>query len=525
MRGSISISLVVAVSMGTCAGAQESAWAHAGADGRLVYKTTPRGDRMVDFSYAGYMGGGVRLPQVAAGETLAPSGVDDTAAVQQALERTAARAAKDGHTVALELAAGEFHLSAALRMESSHVVLRGAGPTKTILRLTGTPHMGITIGPGTNGSIDEGSEAASAPKAGNAKASTTLAEIYVPSGAQEIRVVDATGFAAGDTVLLTRSINAAYLAFMGMDKLVRGGSKENWVGPRLIAERQIASVRDNVLVLAVPLTDSYDPQFGGGAGTRVEKIPAPKRLQQVGVEELAIDAPSVKIDLADPHYDGIAMGATEDAWMRNLRFEDTINTVSVLASARRVTVDRVSVLQRIPIQSSAKNFVFSLAGTQTLLMHVEATGDKVFFVATQAREQGPNVVLASRFQGDLAIQPHQRWGTGFLVDNVIVTGGGDIDFMNRGILGSGHGWTMGWGVVWNSSANSLTVQAPPGAMNWLIGTSGHREARPMPAEGEKGANLPEGTVESPNKRVTPASLYLQQLRDRLGPQAVQNMLQ
>jgi hypothetical protein len=34
-----------------------SEWVYAGPSGKLVYKTTPAGDRIMDFSHAGYMGG------------------------------------------------------------------------------------------------------------------------------------------------------------------------------------------------------------------------------------------------------------------------------------------------------------------------------------------------------------------------------------------------------------------------------------------------------------------------------------
>jgi len=35
-----------------------------GADGKLAYRTTPNGARILDFAHAGYEGGGVALPGV-----------------------------------------------------------------------------------------------------------------------------------------------------------------------------------------------------------------------------------------------------------------------------------------------------------------------------------------------------------------------------------------------------------------------------------------------------------------------------
>ena len=53
-------------------------------DGRLIYKTDGDGNRICDFSYAGYKGGGVAIPDVRVEATVAPSGRDDTGSIQQA---------------------------------------------------------------------------------------------------------------------------------------------------------------------------------------------------------------------------------------------------------------------------------------------------------------------------------------------------------------------------------------------------------------------------------------------------------
>src|SRR6476619_2024937 len=76
-----------------------SEWVHPGADGKLVYKTTPAGDRMMDFSYAGYMAGGVARPYVPVKKTVEPSGdtgKDDTAVIQAAIDEVAKLPLVDG---------------------------------------------------------------------------------------------------------------------------------------------------------------------------------------------------------------------------------------------------------------------------------------------------------------------------------------------------------------------------------------------------------------------------------------------
>ena len=39
----------------------QSEWVYKGTDGKLKYKTTPAGDRIMDFSHAGHMGGGKKI--------------------------------------------------------------------------------------------------------------------------------------------------------------------------------------------------------------------------------------------------------------------------------------------------------------------------------------------------------------------------------------------------------------------------------------------------------------------------------
>jgi hypothetical protein len=56
--------VAAAVLLGAAAlGAQgTSKWVYPGAKGRLQYSADARGTRIMDFSHAGYQGGGVRIP-------------------------------------------------------------------------------------------------------------------------------------------------------------------------------------------------------------------------------------------------------------------------------------------------------------------------------------------------------------------------------------------------------------------------------------------------------------------------------
>ncbi|HLQ50562.1 MAG TPA: hypothetical protein VK129_03635, partial [Terriglobales bacterium] len=66
----------------------------------------------------------------------------------------------------------------------------------------------------------------------------------------------------------------------------------------------------------------------------------------------------------------------------------------------------------------------------------------------------------------------------------------------------------------------FVVQEPPGAHNWCIGCIGTKVTA---TEAGSGKTVPNGIYESLGTKVTPNSLYLAQLCDRLGPAALTNI--
>jgi len=87
--------------------------------------------RLPDFSYAGYHSGETPLPEMSPGVSVKDFGArgdgetDDTAAFLKALATV-----KSG---AIEVPAGRYRITDMLEIKRSHIVLRGAGPDKSIL--------------------------------------------------------------------------------------------------------------------------------------------------------------------------------------------------------------------------------------------------------------------------------------------------------------------------------------------------------------------------------------------------------
>ena len=67
----------------------------------------------------------------------------------------------------------------------------------------------------------------------------------------------------------------------------------------------------------------------------------------------------------------------------------------------------------------------------------------------------------------------------------------------------------------------LLIQQPPGTTNWCIGCTGRASGILWDNKAIEPPQVPSAIYEFPGRRVQPASLYLQQLQDRLGAAALE----
>ena len=509
--------LPVVLAGGFClqaAAAAQSEWAHLDADGKLVYKTLPGGDRILDFSHAGYGGGGVSLPVVTVQKTVSPSDGDDSQAIQSAIDAVAALPVKDGFRGVVLLAPGTFHCAKEINLSRDGIVLRGAGAGEggTIIEMIGEPHNCVNI---VGASLKYPKE--------NPAATYPITDNYISSGALSVSVKDAKGLAAGDTILIRWPRTAKWIHSMGMDSLVRNGKPQSWIGTNSLAtfERTIRSVQGDRLTLDAPLSDAIDAALLAPATAVAVKTAPPKRLAHCGLESLRINSLPPSGTLVAKNNLGVLFDNCEDCWVRNVAMHDTLGNVRVMQGGRRITLEKVDAVHTATVAKGAGYpSDFTLRGSQTLINRCSSTGSGSFFVATMNGEATLNAVLNCTFKGAGAIQPHARWSTGLLIDGCNLPEG-RIDLINRGTAGSGHGWAIGWAVAWNCSAKYFNVQPPPGSINWCIGCLGEMDWGKL----KKGEVPPKPGpwLSSPGTPVEPASLYLEQLRERLGPQALANI--
>ncbi|MFG2905180.1 hypothetical protein ACGF13_08980 [Kitasatospora sp. NPDC048286] len=484
------------------------------AGGRLVYGQDAQGNRIPDFSYAGYRNGTQPLPTAKVAVTLdpAPNG-DDSDRIQQALDKVAALPqGQDGLRGAVLLTAGTYRVGKPLRIKASGVVLRGAGSGTGGTRLvaSGQPRPLVELS-------GEG-----APQKSGAEHAVT--DAYVPVGATTLTLDSAAGLKVGQSIVVQRPQEDAWIKAIGMDRIPdrdNGTASKPWTpNDGLQFQRTVTAVDGNRITLDIPLTNALEKEY---THAKVWAYDFPGRIGQVGVEGFSADGSAF---VQTPGYDEhgysasrfVHFAAVQDAWARDIaadRFGAGIGSIGSTAS--RVTVTDTSatgmekaIPQRAPF---AQPGAYSIDGQQSLVVNCKVSGSNLHAWLTGPRVAGPNVFshCTSDNVGGFRLDagPHQRWATGTLYDNITMLHSrgpnDDLALTNRGNAGSGQGWAGANQVMWNANVGYYGVENPPTAHNWAFGTRG------TPVEGRQS-----GVLVSTGTPVQPESLYAQQLAERGG---------
>ncbi len=490
---------------GSSAGAATSAWVSMGTCG-LNYRTDANGNRIIDYSYAGYHGGGAALPVVVVEATVTPVAGNNSANIQAAINAVSARPLVGGFRGAVLLQPGTYSVTSPISITASGVILRGSGSGTggTQLSMSGAAFNLFAI-------TGSGNYAASGTP-------MTMTASYAPVGTITFTVNSTAGYAVGDTVLVRRLVTQAWVDLMNMNNLVRNGAAQTWigVGSNIETDRVITAINGNQVTLDVPLTDSFDANYTAGT---IVHYSFNGRISETGLEHLSILAPAQNANISTPQYEAMNMGNVMNGWVQDIAVQDTDNSFSVGGGTKEITFSGVTVTHTTNFTQAAGPADFAYSGTQTLFENCASKGNTgVWAFVGQAEATGPNVML-NCFSDARGLSPHQRWSTGSLADNCQFGGGGTgtpgIAYSNRCEDGSGQGWDAGWSVGWNCTSSDFQILNPPGTLNWAIGCIGTEDAPGSCA----GSAEVQGTYDSLGTHVTLGSytsLYLAQLAARQG---------
>ena len=538
------LSIVLVALAAPCAlgaDAPHSKLVYPGPDGKLVYKPLANGDTILDFSNCGYRGGGVAIPEAPVRETLEPVAEgDDTARIQAAIDRVSALPlGADGLRGAVLLEKGTYRVADTMHIGTSGVVLRGEGNDKdgTTILATGTKKRTVIEVAGTGGPEGVGDR-------------IEVTDERVPVGARSFTVADASTFHPGDTVVVARRSNKEWIHEINMDVILPrwetkpDGTKRDrthqWKPFDLLADRTIVAVDGNRITIDAPVACAIEKQWGGGY---VQKVEAPGRIENVGVERLRSVSdynPSVRKDRRGVKYPAdekhawqfVSMRYVVNGWMRDLTAKHYgLGCASASKGSKWITVQDCICIEQVAILKGSRRYPFQCAGEQVLFTRCATDATPRHPYALSSRLSGPNAFVDCYAEGSHnQTEPHHRWSVGGLFDNV----NGDIALQDRQNYGTGHGWSGANYVAWNTEGR-LSCQQPPTAENFAIGHVGEKDpgafkrrgiswaeknpGKPIPVQ----MNQKDGWWESLGTHVAPRSLYLQQLEDRLGKQAVETI--
>jgi hypothetical protein len=294
------------------------------------------------------------------------------------------------------------------------------------------------------------------------------------------------------------------------------GETRQWsaAGFALEFERTIAAIDGRRLTLDAPVMNAIDAEFGGG---EIYRFAFP-RIAGCGVENLRLVSEYEQgRETSDEEHAwiGIELGAVEDAWVRGVNIVHFSHAVQANRGAIFTTVQDCAHLDPVSLITGSRRYSYHLNGQYGLVLRCTARGARHAFV-TGSRVAGPNVFLDGTAENSHSDSgPHHRWAVGTLYDNI--ADDRQLRVQDRQWAGSGHGWAGAQQVLWNCRSPTLVLQRPPTAQNWAIGCVGKF------VSGDYAPNAPRGIIESTGTPVTPRSLYLAQLADRLGAAAAANV--
>jgi len=449
-----------------------------GEQGRLVYATDAKGNRLPDFSYVGYHSGEKPIPNMPVKMTLEPVPGDNTAAIQKAIDKVGCGA--------ILLKRGVYRVEGVLRINTSGIVLRGEDATIVAAGYGDAKYKRtlITVGNGDRLKVKPATK-------------RVITDDYVPVGAQTFTVASAEGYRVGDRIAVYRPGTAKWIRSIGCDTIKTMPWTEGDYD--FYFERTITGLEGNRVTIDAPVVQALDKEFGGGAIFQYE---TPGRVTEVGIENLRLisefAAPVPGSPYGDPKETGkselhawnaIKLNRnTENTWVRNVT-GNYFGWSVVSASGTRATVQDCVSLGHASQITGGRRYPFMIDGQLNLVQRCVTFAGRHEFV-TQARTAGPNVFVdCIGYDSKSSAGPHHRYSVGTLFDNV--KSEREMESRFRGNSGTGHGWAGAQTCFYNCVAPKFAVQAPPGGMSWVL------------------------------TGVAPPSLYYRQVEERLGKKALE----
>ena len=205
----------------------------------------------------------------------------------------------------------------------------------------------------------------------------------------------------------------------------------------------------------------------------------------------------------------------KNGWVRNctaLHFVTSM--VDIRQITKWITVQDCVSREPISVRAGGRRFIFALRGQLNLVQRCQSDKGRHSFMMGQPSGSGNVFLDCTATNAYSSSEPHEQWANGGLYDNV------HAPLTARFWKDINIGWAGANTVFWNCEGYFF-VQKPPTAQNYSFGHIGVDAVVfniPLQDPAKEG-----GYIESLDRHVTPRSLYLTQLRERLGEAAVRNI--
>ncbi len=448
----------------------------------------------LDYSEVGYHHSERQIPDAPVKVYVSWRMGDQSSRIQQALDAVA-RMRPDkttGLRGAVLLAPGTYHLSRALHIAASGVVLRGTGRKETVLLKDG---------------VDRGAVVYVEGRDDRCLTDTLSVAGDVALGAATVTVDAQPGWLqAGAEVVVSRPSTKQWIARMGCSTF--GGGDElgywGWHPGEIDVEwtRTVTAVKGHRLTLDSPLSMALREADGK---SRVMRCVWPGRIHDAGVENLTIaSAYDERYPMDEDHaWDGVYVSNAKDCWVRQVNFLHLAGSaVVVQRSASQVTVEDCVSRQPVSELGGYRRRTFLTYGERCLFQRLWSEEGINDFAAGMVAA-GPNAFVQCEshrshgFSG--AVGP---WATGLLFDCVTVDGH-DIRLGYIGLEKYGTGWNTANSTAYQCSAAGIQADSlPDGSANYAYGCWAQFTGN--------------GRFAEANNHVRPWSLFAKQLSERLG---------
>jgi len=422
-----------------------------GPDGTLIYEPyenmagpmNPTGtvnggytNTVPDYSKCGYREGGVPIPFVGAVLTVTPTGLDDTAAIQGAIDSLGSLTPDaEGFRGAVLLKAGDYFVSDTLNITQDGIVIRGEGQGNGGTKITYTKRVKSNL---FKVGRDSGNPYA---RTGGWKDVAN----FVPTGAKSFTVVTADhGWTVGDKLVMEHQPNQAWLdemSNMTQYGWTTGGYDHLWFFT-------VTGVDGATIYVDLPITQPIDPARYGGAHVDDYFFDLPL-IQLVGIENMQLVSEYDSTNPSDEEHGwkAILIQRTRDGWVRQVTARYfNYAAVSIESWSSHITVQDTAQLDPWGTRSGGRRYSFNINDAFANLFQRCFARDGRHDFVSGSKTPGPNVwvdsvaVSASTDSG-----PHLKYSTGQLYDNIYMrdTNGnpGQINVRNRGDSGGDHGWS------------------------------------------------------------------------------------